>query len=187
MKSHCKQYQPSRANATIQQGFTLVELLVIVTIIALLTGVVMLSVYDSTNNANRAAAEAELKDISTAIIRLAGDTGKFPNGCPAGAVSNPEIVLNDTTAAGIVAEPSVGGSGSCQWRAEDVERWNGPYYEGDLIDPWGNPYWLDPDYTPYANCDELADQPTIPAIVSTGPRGGSVNNYGCEHVFLELR
>ncbi|MFW6209961.1 MAG: prepilin-type N-terminal cleavage/methylation domain-containing protein [Patescibacteria group bacterium] len=196
-KDHQKKVVTPRHDPGLQQGFTLVEMLVVVVIITLLGGIVMLSVYDSTRNANRATAEAEIKDIATAIIRLAGDTGKFPNGCPAGAVNNPEIDLNQP-AAGLVSPPPEGetypGSDShevCAWRTEDVARWNGPYYDGELTDPWGHAYWFDPDYAPYRECDEEAQLPTIPAVVSGGPNGngtvGAINSYDCDNIHLELR
>lgn len=171
-------------------GFTLVEMLVVVTVVAILGATIMLSVYNSSRQANRAAAEAELADIHKAIIRLAGDTGKFPYGCPANGVNNPQIRLDNVNWAGLVQQPSVGSydGTTCRWTAQDVARWNGPYYDQDLTDPWGRTYWFDSNYTPYENCDEKPTQATIPALVSTGPVNlNSIDSYDCDDVFIELK
>lgn len=97
------------------QGFTLVELIVVVTILALLIGLLTPRVFKQLQGAKRKIAESQLAKIKTSIERAAFDTGRFPS---------TEEGLNALTQAG------TGG-----------DNWNGPYLEKkDLIDPWGKPF-----------------------------------------------
>lgn len=66
-----------RMDARGQGGFTLIELLVVIAILAILAGVVVFAVGNSTNNANQAACETEAASIKTAVA--AADTANEVN------------------------------------------------------------------------------------------------------------
>jgi prepilin-type N-terminal cleavage/methylation domain-containing protein len=130
-----------------QRGFTLIELLVVLAIIGLLATTALASLVRARILAREAAAKQEVAALREAVNLLAQDTHKWPNGCPIEAVANPEISLNGTQA-GIVAAPNVGNQGGgCTWTAADIALWGGPYAIA-TEDPWGNPYYFDPDYIP---------------------------------------
>lgn len=97
------------------RGFTLLELLVVVLIIGLLTGVVAPRFIGQVSRSEVAAAKAQLDAFDKALQAYRLDTGRFP-----------------TTAQGLralVARPS------------DDRRWRGPYLRGDVpTDPWGSSY-----------------------------------------------
>ena len=69
-----------------EKGFTLVELMVVVIIIAVLTGIAIPSYFALRNRARSAAAQSEMKNIGTAIELYAIDNG---NALPA-ALANIE-------------------------------------------------------------------------------------------------
>ena len=97
-------------------GFTLLELLVVLGIIALLATVAAPQVLRYMGNARTQTARAQISAISTALELYALDNGVFPP--------------QQTGMNALVQAPS--GSGT----------WKGPYLkkaEG-LIDPWGHPY-----------------------------------------------
>ena len=97
-------------------GFTLLELLVVLGIIALLATVAAPQVLQYLGKARTETARAQVAAISTALELYALDNGGFP----AQQVGLPSLV---TAPAG-------------------VGSWKGPYLkraEG-LIDPWGRPY-----------------------------------------------
>ena len=99
-----------------QDGFTLVELLVVLGIIALLAAVVAPQVLRYLSSAKSDAAAAQLKNIESALELYYLDTGTYPkqeDGLPA-----------------LTAAPS------------GTPGWRGPYLKKSsaLMDPWGKPY-----------------------------------------------
>ena len=101
-----------RANQT---GVTLIEMLVVVTIIALFAGLVGLRMWKQADKARVTAARAQINSLMAALNTYKMDTGQFP-----------------TTEQGLAvlrAAPA------------GVNNWQGPYLERELPnDPWGNPY-----------------------------------------------
>ena len=100
------------------QGFTLIELMVVIAIIAILASIVAPRMVARTENAKRAAARAQIQNFKTALTTFRMDTGEYP-----------------TTRQGLqalVRRPS-GYDGKYQ---------QGGYLDSDAVplDPWGNPY-----------------------------------------------
>jgi len=176
-----------------RQGFTLIEILVVIAIIGILSSVVLTAVGTAREKAREAKAKSELRNLKTAIRLLEADTGKWPNGCPVGNIANPEVAL-DNAQAGIKQSPVVQNNGSgCEWIGADITNWGGPYMETPT-DPWGNSYDFDPDYRPgdnldgSTNCDGgTGSIDEIVAVVSYGPDGLERNKYNCDDVYLEIK
>jgi general secretion pathway protein G len=103
--------KPSR-----MQGFTLMEMLVVLGIIALLATLVAPQVLKYLGRAKSDTAAAQLKNLQSAIELYFLDTGQYP--------SSQEGLV------GLFAAP------------EGLVNWNGPYLKNreGLIDPWGKPY-----------------------------------------------
>ena len=99
-----------------QRGFTLVEMLVVITIIALIMSLVGPRVLNYLTESKVKAARIQIQSFSSALDLLYLDTGRYP-----------------TTADGLAAlvKPTSGLPG-----------WNGPYLKGGSLpnDPWGKPY-----------------------------------------------
>lgn len=169
-----------------KRGFTLIELLVVIAIIGVLASVVLSSLNSARTKGNTAKVKSELRNVRAAIALLEDDTGKWPNGCPPNAGTNPEVSLNDAQA-GLTEAPTAQNNGNgCIWTAGDIAAWRGPYI-GDLTDPWGNAYEFDPDYTPYGagGCSSSAEAETV-VVVSYGPNGQGRNDYDCDDIFLKI-
>lgn len=98
------------------QGFTLVELLVVLAILGMLAALVGPQVLNQLGGAKSKTAAIQIKDLEQALEIYKLDVGRFPS--------------NDQGLEALVREPS-GSRG-----------WNGPYLKkGELPeDPWGNPY-----------------------------------------------
>lgn len=97
------------------KGFTLLELLVVILIIGLLTGIVAPRFMGQVSRSETTTARAQLDALDKALQSYRIDTGRFP-----------------TTAQGLrslVTQPA------------DEPRWRGPYLQGELpTDPWGSAY-----------------------------------------------
>ena len=95
-------------------GFTLLELLLVIGIMAMLATVSYPIITGRMQAARIATAKTQISSISTALEMYALDTGTFP----------PQQV-------GLTAllQPPV-----------NTPTWRGPYLKGGLTDPWGTPY-----------------------------------------------
>jgi len=169
-----------------KRGFTLLEFLVSILIIGIISAIVLSNLNNARGKAREAKVLSELRSVRSAIALLEHDTQKWPNGCPPSMISNPEVNLN-TAQAGIKQQPTVQDNGDgCEWTASDIASWGGPYMETP-IDPWGNPYWFDPDYRPYENCAGVASEAETVTVLSFGPNGVGTNAYDCDDIFIKIR
>jgi general secretion pathway protein G len=98
-----------------QAGVTLIEMLVVVTIIALFAALVLPRMMGSADKARRTAARAQINSYLTALGSYKLDTGGYP-----------------TTEQGLQA---------LRAKPENANNWQGPYLQQDVTaDPWGRPY-----------------------------------------------
>ncbi len=98
------------------KGFTLLELLVVLGIIALLAGIVGPQVMKHMSASKTKAAKVQIEDLSAALDMYKLDVGRYPT---------PEQGLS-----ALVEKP------------QDADRWNGPYLRKSKVpkDPWLNEY-----------------------------------------------
>ena len=98
-----------------QAGITLIEMLVVVTIIALFAALVGPRLFSNVDKAKRTQVRAQINSFMTALGSYKLDTGDFPR-----------------TEAGLNA---------LRVKPENVNQWAGPYLPQDVpTDPWDHPY-----------------------------------------------
>lgn len=96
-------------------GVTLIEMLVVVTIIALFAALVAPSMLRRGDAARATAAKAQINSFMTALGAYKLDTSMYP-----------------TSEQGLAA---------LRVKPEGIDQWNGPYLPKDIPnDPWGRPY-----------------------------------------------
>lgn len=96
----------------LQTGFTLVELLLVLVILALIAGLVLPGIIGKAEGAKVRAASSQISRISMSVESFYLDTGSTPDS------------LGE-----LVDEPG------------DVAGWNGPYIKRSILkDPWGREY-----------------------------------------------
>jgi general secretion pathway protein G len=149
-----------------KSGFTLIEISVVTIILGLLATLGTLALMKSVQNARTKSAESELEILSAAVLQLAWDTGKWPNG---------QLRNNGGSIEKWDISPD-----SCGLMGTDgnFNQWKGPYYEGVIEDPWGNRYFFDPDY--------LIDGKNHIVIGSFGPNGVGPNLYDSDDIYVLL-
>jgi general secretion pathway protein G len=74
-----------------EKGFTLVELMIVIIILAVLTGIAVPSYMALRNRARESATESEMKNIATALELFQADNEKYPldTNYPAGLTAAP--------------------------------------------------------------------------------------------------
>jgi general secretion pathway protein G len=99
-----------------EQGFTLVEMLVVISIIALIMSLVGPRVLNFLGESKVKAAKIQIESLASALDIYALDTGKYPS------ASDGLTALMQRPAGGT--------------------NWSGPYLKGNMVpnDPWGKPY-----------------------------------------------
>ena len=184
-------------------GFSLIELLVVISIIGLFSSIILPQLKNARNKASISKSKADMDQLSKSISLMSFDTEVWPNGCVFGVVYGPseggnnEITL-DNAQAGLLTRPTVGvtdAADNCAWTVSEVNAWNGPYIKSAFIDAWNHPYWFDQDYHPLRDCPSAnanPSAPTIAAIVSEGPDGIPIHTattdvYNCDDVYYEIK
>ena len=84
-------------------------------------------------NSRIKTAESELHIISSAILQMAWDTGKWPDGT---LRTEPSGGVEDLSTCALMNSDASG----------DFSDWKGPYYEGSIKDPWGENYFFASDF-----------------------------------------
>jgi general secretion pathway protein G len=99
-----------------QRGFTLVEMLVVITIIGLIMSLVGPRVLNYLGESKIKAARIQIQSFSSALDLFYLDAGRYP-----------------TTSEGLAA---------LSRRPGGIDAWNGPYLRTGVVpnDPWGRPY-----------------------------------------------
>jgi general secretion pathway protein G len=107
--------RPEAARAS-EAGFTLIEMLVVITIIGMIMALVGPRVLNYLGQSKVKAAKIQIESLASALDLYYLDEGRYP-----------------TTSDGL---------GALVQRTGNATAWNGPYLKGDIVpaDPWGRPY-----------------------------------------------
>jgi len=105
----------NRAPRPMQGAFTLVELLLVMTILAILAGIVLPKMAGRGEEARQKAAITQISTLGTALGAYEVDNGFYPRGRD--------------------------GLQALTVKPRDAQNWHGPYMEKDIpLDPWLKPY-----------------------------------------------
>jgi general secretion pathway protein G len=116
--------KPRRSN---QDGFTLIEIMVVVLILGLLATLVVQNLRGATDKAKRVKAQADIQAIKTGLDRYYLDVGSYPT--------------TDQGLQALITPPTTGHV------SENYE--SGGYLQSVPNDPWGHPYFYQSDGNSY--------------------------------------
>ena len=120
-----KREQRRRSN---QDGFTLIEIMVVILILGLLATIVVQSLRGATDKAKRVKAQADIAEIKTGLDRYYLDAGSYPT--------------SDQGLNSLVSAPASGNNVPANYES-------GGYLQSIPKDPWGNPYYYQSDGNSY--------------------------------------
>lgn len=106
----------TRLERPAEAGFTLVEMLVVITIIGLIMALVAPRVLNYLGESKTKAAKIQIASFGSALDLFFLDSGRYPS--------------------------SSEGLDALVQRPGNIPSWNGPYLKGGIVpaDPWGNAY-----------------------------------------------
>lgn len=129
-----------------RRGFTLIEILVVITVIAVLASLVTPMVFQHVGDAKATAARAQMEIFALALDAYRLDADRYP--------------LSAQGLDALVGLPSLPPS---------PRRWRGPYLrKGVPADPWGRPY----QYTSPSGRPGAGDQYDLVSFGRDGQPGG---------------
>lgn len=169
-----------------RSGFTLLELLVVISIIAILAGMVLPMFYSAKERAREAKAKVAVKALETAFKSYLDTYKVWPADIAAGTEVTPYEVKDDTIKlfsmlSGLPAAVALNPQGIAFFEFESTN---------SLIayDPWANPsdpdrdkhvYWVMFDKN-YDNVISVGGQDVYRCVVVWSPGKGGTNDYGGE-------
>lgn len=125
-----------------EHGYSLLEVLIVLTIIALIAALVGPRLIDQLDRSKETAARVQVRALAAAIETMRLDLGRYPTNEEGIALLNGPPADND---AGL---------------------WRGPYLDAETpVDPWGKPYVYEAPQSDFA-------RPRVSSLGSDGEVGG---------------
>jgi len=166
-------------------GFTLVEVVVVIAVVALLAAIMTPLIAKNIDDAKTGRAENEAEVIAAAIGNFYKDVGRWPtmdataafNGVTtlvSGNASNTGIAINSN---GWVSAASAtvdyldnhlldnNPGGAATYATSGRNAWHGPYLDTAPMDPWGTPYMVNIAATDSSSTSNKG------LVISAGPDG----------------
>jgi prepilin-type N-terminal cleavage/methylation domain-containing protein len=120
-----------------QTGFTLVELLVVISIIGMLAGLMSVAIPRAIESGKKAKAKGELTAIVAAVKAYKQEYGRWPGSVTATS----DTTFEDANSKSLLS--AVGGAINASVENPKAVRFlEGASTDGTMKDPWGTQYWV---------------------------------------------
>lgn len=135
--------QRKRASRRMERGYSLLEVLIVLTIIALIAALVGPRLMAQLDRSKVTAARVQMRALASALETMRIDIGRYPSA---------------SEGLSLLSQPP---------RGRESETWQGPYLDGSVpADPWGGVYVYEPPTRDFAT-------PRIVSLGADGEEGGS--------------
>lgn len=161
------------------KAFTLLELLVVISIIALLAGLLMPALAGARTAAKKAQAKMGADSIQVAILAFRNEYGTYP---PVNGYQN-DVALNHSQQSDLfkilMGDSSIAdvNGASCNPRGLKFLEWSGSITNTVMLDPWNHEYQVVMDYDFDSTINILPATPITAnvAVYSFGANGVKTN------------
>jgi prepilin-type N-terminal cleavage/methylation domain-containing protein len=120
-----------------QTGFTLVELLVVISIVGLLAGLMSVAIPKAMEGGKKAKAKGELNSIVAAVKAYKQEYGRWPGS----ATATSDTTFQGTDSKSLLSALS-GASNTSVENPKSVRFLEGASTDGTMKDPWGMQYFV---------------------------------------------
>lgn len=148
-------------------GFTALEMMTVLGVIGVILAIAVPTVTKARQESRKTTAKARLEILSSAVVQLAWDTGKWPGGINRAVQQSAEVWDLNTLASGLHSLDT------------RFQNWQGPYCDQVPLDPWGMPYFFDPDYR-VRGVDRVV-------LGSFGPNKVGRNAYDSDDIYVIVK
>ncbi len=176
----------SGSNQLNEKGFTLVEVVVVIAVVALLAAIMTPLIAKNIDDAKMGRAENEAEVIAAAVGNFYKDVGRWPTMGSAGTYNGvTTLVTGNSTVAGATissngwVSSTTGASvdflenhllnntpkGAAAYPTSGSGAWEGPYLSAAPLDPWGSPYMINIAATDATSSSHKG------LVISSGPNG----------------
>jgi prepilin-type N-terminal cleavage/methylation domain-containing protein len=168
-------FSPTSVN---KKGFSLIELLIVIAIIAALSALGLFGYLEGVRRAKVAQAQGDLDRLKAAIAQLQFDTSQHPGHDPV----NTCVLAEGALLFDLSLVP--GGTGLVTTDGL-YPNWKGPYIEEVPEDPWGQPYYMTGRYAckkTTAGCKGVPEGTLVRAVFSGGANESGANSSDDDNV-----
>jgi len=124
-----------------QTGFTLVELLVVISIVGMLAGLMSVAIPRAMESGKKAKAKGELNAIVAAVKAYQQEYGRWPGS----ATATGDTTFQDANSKSLLSALSGTGNALVE-NPKSVRFLEGASTDGTMKDPWGMQYFVTLDY-----------------------------------------
>ncbi|MDO8513108.1 MAG: type II secretion system protein GspG [bacterium] len=170
------------------KGFTLVELLVVMSIIGILSTITFVGIRAARERSNVTKAKTDIGRIGLAVTMLYSDTRYYPGQCPVLELKKtgwfaPSHCIDTNNSGHWYLDIDYNYTGLIDAPSPAWSNWNGPYYKGSVTDPWGQKYQIDYRYIGRVSTTATDNPKFHVAVVSLGQNGVKNN---CDDIYKSL-
>ncbi|HEV2329020.1 MAG TPA: type II secretion system major pseudopilin GspG [Verrucomicrobiae bacterium] len=138
--------------STVQQGFTLVEVLVVCVILAILAATILPEIVGTSKDAKISATKSDISELSSAIERFYINMDRYPT---------------SEEGLAVLTDPP----------ADAGTKWHGPYIKKLRADPWGNPFQYQSPGTHNPSSYDVWSKGAGGSDASTDKGDGEIGNW----------
>lgn len=129
-------FMPVKTHIKKSRGFTLLELLAVITLLGILAVVAVISLDGVEDESTIKITKVEMSELRKALRQFKRDVGHFPDEI--------DLILNEEDRVKLLVNCVMADDAGCvDWSVDTARGWHGPYVLSEgIADSWASPYLL---------------------------------------------